>query len=85
MMSCLVWCCRDVLSEAEYVKTSSNNGEIRMPFTKIQSVHAMRCYTSSMACLVGGGLYGLLRTPAKNLMDPLLVYSITGVGESHRL
>jgi hypothetical protein len=25
------------------------------------SIYAMRCYTSSMACLLAGGIYGLVR------------------------
>lgn len=70
------------MSEAEYLTESNSGNAIGLPFTKIQTVHAMRCYTSSMACLVGGGIYGLIRTPAKLIIDPLLVYSITGVGKS---
>jgi len=70
------------LAEAQYVvDTRTPHIGVGIPYAKLTSVGAMRCYTSSMVCLMAGGVYGLLRTPAKKLVDPLLVYSVTGVGE----
>ncbi len=56
-------------------------GTLGRPFARLRSVYAMRCYTSSMACLVVGGVYGVLRTAAANpLIHPVLAYSVNGVG-----
>ena len=42
----------------------------------------MRCYVSSMACLVAGGVYGVIRTVAATgrmaRIHPLVAYSVNG-------
>lgn len=50
----------------------------------------MRLYTSSMACLIAGGCWGVLRTavrfggqaggPARRFVHPVVAYSVNGVG-----
>ena len=55
-------------------------GTLGAPFARLRSVNAMRCYTSSMACLIVGGVYGVLRTAANPLIHPVVAYSVNGVG-----
>lgn len=56
-------------------------GTLGRPFARLRSVYAMRCYTSSMACLVVGGLYGVMRSAASfPLVPPVIAYSVNGIG-----
>lgn len=52
---------RSALLDVNEVVAERDDGVVGKPFTKLTSVYAMRCYTSSMACLIAGGVYGLLR------------------------
>lgn len=70
------------MKRAEECVVSPSQAGVGEPFLQLKTVSAMRCYISSMACMVGGGIYGLLRVPANHKMDPLLVYSKAGIGKS---
>lgn len=71
---------REALKDALAVVPEREEATVGRPFAKINSVYGMRCYTSSMACLVAGGVYGLMRAPAAMMANPLMVYSVSGVG-----
>ena len=71
---------RQALLEAADMVAERNDASVGRPFAKITSVYAMRCYTSSLACMVAGGVYGLIRTPASLFVHPIVAYSVNGVG-----
>jgi hypothetical protein len=69
------------LVDAHATVAGRDEGTLGGPFARLRSVYAMRCYISSMACLVAGGLYGVLRSAAAfPLVPPLFAYSVNGVG-----
>ena len=69
------------LVDAHATVAGRDEGTLGRPLARLHSVYAMRCYISSMACLVAGGLYGILRSAAAfPLVPPLFAYSVNGVG-----
>jgi len=70
---------------AEAVKVAVDHPDdatVGAPFARIRSVGTMRLYTSSMACLIAGGVYGVLRTAMRQgpRIHPVVAYSVNGVG-----
>lgn len=84
---------RRALAEAVAVAVAHpDDATLGAPFARLRSVGAMRLYTSSMACLIAGGCWGVLRTavrfgggqaaggPARRFIHPVVAYSVNGVG-----
>jgi hypothetical protein len=76
---------RRALAEAVAVAVDHpDDATLGAPFARLRSVGPMRLYTSSMACLIAGGLWGVLRTAMRRaggrIVHPVVAYSVNGCG-----